>query len=93
MTAGKTNKAQKLIGLLIAGSLLSLVVGCGDNAKFNILDGTGPEPVLPDADTPTITTVNIAPAIGWPATSKHSRYRCRSIRQWLGSPTLALCAT
>jgi glucose/arabinose dehydrogenase len=67
MTAGKTNKAQKLIGLLIAGSLLSLVVGCGDNAKFNILDGTGPEPVLPDADTPTITTVNIAPAIGWPA--------------------------
>lgn len=67
MTESRSGKIPQLLGFLIAGTLLSLLVGCGNNAKLEIHDGTGPEPVLPAASSPLITTVNIAPAIGWPS--------------------------
>jgi len=67
MTESGNSKIPQLLSFLVAGTLLSLIVGCSDNAKLNILDGTGPEPNLPAANIPLITTVNIAPAIGWPS--------------------------
>lgn len=67
MNKSESSKIPQLLGFLIAGTLLSLLMGCGDNAKLKIHDGTGPKPVLPAAKSPLITTVNIAPAIGWPS--------------------------
>lgn len=66
MNKSKSSKLPQLFGFLIAFTLFSLLAGCADNAKLKIHEGTGPEPVLPAAKIPLITTVNIAPAIGWP---------------------------
>ncbi|MDP2248776.1 MAG: sorbosone dehydrogenase family protein [Nitrosomonadales bacterium] len=51
--------------MLVVASF-SLLLGCSENAKLSIIDGMGPDPVLPAAKSPLITTVNIAPAKGWP---------------------------
>jgi len=42
MTESGNSKIPQLLSFLVAGTLLSLIVGCSDNAKINILDGTGP---------------------------------------------------
>ena len=41
-------------------------VGCGDEATLPVSAGTGPNPKLPPPHATLITTVNIAPARGWP---------------------------
>jgi glucose/arabinose dehydrogenase len=41
--------------------------GCGEVAKLSVADGTGARPALPAPAPRLIPTVNIAPAIGWPA--------------------------
>ena len=46
--------------------MLSLTA-CGDTAKLQVADGTGPRPALPAPKQSLIPTVNIAPASGWPA--------------------------
>lgn len=48
-------------------AVATLLVACGDTARLTVLAGTGPQPVLPDAETALFPTVNIAPARGWPA--------------------------
>ena len=40
--------------------------GCGDEATLPVSAGTGPNPKLPPPHATLITTVNIAPARGWP---------------------------
>ncbi|HEY0425613.1 MAG TPA: sorbosone dehydrogenase family protein, partial [Rhodopila sp.] len=47
-----------------AGIALS---GCGDEATLPSSAGIGPNPELPPPHETLITTVNIAPAKGWPA--------------------------
>lgn len=45
---------------------LALLVGCGDTAKLSVAAGSGPRPALPEPVSSLITTVNVAPARGWP---------------------------
>ena len=54
--------------LVVCVLLLSsfVLAACGEMAKVSILDGTGPQPILPAPQTGLIPTVNIAPAKGWP---------------------------
>lgn len=49
---------------LLAAALLT---GCGHSARLPVSAGTGPEPVLPPPPGNPIPTVDIAPAVGWPA--------------------------
>ncbi|WP_459206337.1 PQQ-dependent sugar dehydrogenase [Pseudomonas sp. MLB6B] len=56
--------AQMRIGLLIA--LTTSLAACGESARLQVSDGTGPTPELPAPNKTLIPTVNIAPAIGWP---------------------------
>jgi glucose/arabinose dehydrogenase len=46
-----------------------LLAGCGDTATLTVAAGTGPAPELPPPHETLITTVNIAPAKGWPEAS------------------------
>ncbi len=41
--------------------------GCGETARLTVADGTGPAPQLPSPAKTLLPTVNIAPAVGWPA--------------------------
>ncbi|MEO8158284.1 MAG: sorbosone dehydrogenase family protein [Betaproteobacteria bacterium] len=53
--------------LLFCTSLLLGLAGCGDQATLPVKAGTGPDPELPPPKHTLLPTVNIAPAIGWPA--------------------------
>jgi len=39
--------------------------GCGESARLQVADGSGPAPQLPQPNQTLIPTVNIAPAVGW----------------------------
>ncbi|WP_165670639.1 PQQ-dependent sugar dehydrogenase [Metapseudomonas otitidis] len=52
---------------LLPLSLAVLCAACGERAALQVADGTGPTPQLPPPNKTLIPTVNIAPAIGWPA--------------------------
>lgn len=50
--------------------LALIVIGlsaCGDTARLQVSAGSGRQPVLPPPVNSLLPTVNIAPAIGWPA--------------------------
>lgn len=49
--------------------LLALVAlaACGETAKLDVADGTGPNPELPQPNKTLIPTVKIAEVTGWPA--------------------------
>jgi len=54
---------------VITASLLvtaTLVAACGDTATLPVADGVGPNPQLPPPHETLITTINVAPAKGWP---------------------------
>ncbi len=53
--------------LLFCTTLLLGLAGCGDQATLPVKAGTGPDPELPPPKHTLLPTVNIAPAIGWPA--------------------------
>ncbi|WNW11428.1 sorbosone dehydrogenase family protein [Pseudomonas sp. DTU_2021_1001937_2_SI_NGA_ILE_001] len=55
-----------ILTLLVAGGLAA----CGETARLQVADGTGPSPRLPEPNKTLIPTVNIAPAVGWPAGAK-----------------------
>ena len=55
-----------MLGASVAALALSLS-NCGEVAKLNVRDGSGATPVLPQPTRTLIPTVNIAPAVGWPA--------------------------
>jgi len=48
-------------------SVALVMAGCSHTADLPISAGTGPDPVLPPPADRLIPTVNVAPAIGWPA--------------------------
>jgi glucose/arabinose dehydrogenase len=53
-----------------AGALIAAAVilgACGETAKLDVAEGTGPNPKLPLPVKTLIPTVNIAEATGWPA--------------------------
>ena len=54
---------SRLVSLIV----LAALAGCGDTAKLTVADGIGPSPSLPPPNASLITTVNTAPAVGWPA--------------------------
>ncbi|RON49674.1 PQQ-dependent sugar dehydrogenase [Pseudomonas frederiksbergensis] len=56
-------KPQLVFVIALAGGL----VACGETSSLQVSDGTGPSPKLPEPNKTLIPTVNIAPAIGWPA--------------------------
>eukprot|EP01030_Chromulinospumella_sphaerica_P009013 gene9013-8822_t len=47
--------------IALAGGL----VACGETARLQVTDGTGPSPKLPEPNKTLFPTMNIAPAIGW----------------------------
>jgi glucose/arabinose dehydrogenase len=59
-------KPQLVFVIVLAGGL----VACGEHSSLQVTDGTGPSPKLPEPNKTLIPTVNIAPAIGWPAGAK-----------------------
>ncbi|XHF32713.1 sorbosone dehydrogenase family protein [Pseudomonas chlororaphis] len=59
-------KPQLVFVIVIAGGLAA----CGESSSLQVSDGTGPSPRLPEPNKTLIPTVNIAPAIGWPAGAK-----------------------
>ncbi|KMM81440.1 PQQ-dependent sugar dehydrogenase [Pseudomonas deceptionensis] len=56
-------KHQHAIVIVLAAGLAA----CGETSTLQVSDGTGPSPKLPEPNKTLIPTVNIAPAIGWPA--------------------------
>ena len=53
--------------------LLAITTGlsaCGESARLQVTDGSGPAPQLPEPNKTLIPTVNIAPAVGWPEGGK-----------------------
>jgi glucose/arabinose dehydrogenase len=53
---------------ILALSLLTfLAAACGDTARLNIAQSTGPAPALPPPVRSPIPTVQVADAVGWPA--------------------------
>jgi glucose/arabinose dehydrogenase len=59
-------KPQFVLVIALAGGLAA----CGETSSLQVSDGTGPSPKLPEPNKTLIPTVNIAPAIGWPAGGK-----------------------
>jgi len=59
-------KPQLVFVIALAGGLTA----CGESSSLQVSDGTGPSPKLPEPNKTLIPTVNIAPAIGWPAGAK-----------------------
>ena len=45
----------------------SFLGACAESARLPLAAGTGPQPELPEPRSALIPTVNIAPAVGWPA--------------------------
>jgi glucose/arabinose dehydrogenase len=68
--------------------------GCGDSARLPLLAGIGATPTLPAPNPTLIPTIDIAPAIGWPAgvtpVAAEGNAR-RGFRERARSPALALC--
>jgi glucose/arabinose dehydrogenase len=56
-------RPQVVVLLLVAGGLAA----CGESSRLQVSDGMGPAPKLPEPNKTLIPTVNIAPAVGWPA--------------------------
>lgn len=56
-------KPQLVFVIALAGGLAA----CGESSSLQVIDGTGPSPKLPEPNKTLIPTVNIAPAVGWPA--------------------------
>jgi glucose/arabinose dehydrogenase len=58
---------MSLRSLMLLALMAPFLVACGEMATLPIAAGTGPRPTLPEPRRTLIPTVNIAPAIGWPA--------------------------
>ena len=56
--------ARSCIRCVLALNLF-VVVGCGGAARLTVIEGTGPNPVLPPPETSLIPTVNVVEAKGW----------------------------
>ena len=56
---------SRRLALLAAAALV--LMACAPPADKPVTIGVGPNPQLPEPDKPLITTVHIAPAVGWPS--------------------------
>jgi len=63
--SGKRARLHLAIGLI--GGLSLALTACGEMATLPVSAGTGPHPTLPPPHQTAVPTVNIAPAVGWPA--------------------------
>ena len=54
-----------LRGPLVLAGLLVVLTGCGDTAKLPVERGIGSQLTLPDPNPSLLTTIYIAPAVGW----------------------------
>ena len=55
---------------LLLSAIAVVLSACGDVAQLPVAAGIGPHPQLPPPNPTLIPTVNIAPAVGWPANGK-----------------------
>jgi glucose/arabinose dehydrogenase len=58
---------RAVTALLLALVTTCMVGACGERATLTVAAGTGAQPTLPAPNPTLIPTVNIAPAVGWPA--------------------------
>lgn len=56
-----------LVSLALAGLVTALLSACGDVATLPVEAGIGGQPALPVPRPTLLPTVNVAPAVGWPA--------------------------
>ena len=63
------SRSERLRWIALAPLALALAA-CGERAKLQVADGTGPAPQLPAPSPTMIPTVDIATAVGWPAGAK-----------------------
>jgi glucose/arabinose dehydrogenase len=62
----RASRAMNSLRLLVLAAPLILLAACGDTAQLPVEAGMGPNPALPEPNQSLITTVNVAPATGWP---------------------------
>lgn len=62
-----TNPEIKLLNINIVLSTMLVLTACGQQATLPVAAGIGPSPTLPPPNKALITTINIAPAKGWPS--------------------------
>ena len=62
----KRERSRSCLCNTLIGLFVLTLTACGDTAKLQVADGTGPRPTLPAPKQTLIPTVNIAPATGWP---------------------------
>jgi glucose/arabinose dehydrogenase len=55
---------------LLFSAVAVVLSACGEVAQLPVAAGIGPHPQLPPPNPTLIPTVNVAPAIGWPANGK-----------------------
>ncbi|WP_333872913.1 PQQ-dependent sugar dehydrogenase [Methylobacter sp.] len=55
---------------LLLAAVSIILTACGDVAQLPVAAGIGPHPQLPPPNQTLFPTVNIAPAVGWPAHGK-----------------------
>jgi glucose/arabinose dehydrogenase len=61
-------KMRAVVGLCLAlAGAAGLLFACAERASLPLAAGFGPEPQLPEPKRGLVPTVNIAPAISWPA--------------------------
>ena len=58
---------RTLIVLAVCAGLVAVLSGCGEKATLPVKAGMGADPTLPPPHHTLMPTMNIAPAIGWPA--------------------------
>ncbi|KAB0496722.1 PQQ-dependent sugar dehydrogenase [Pseudomonas vancouverensis] len=61
---------MRTTSLALVIALAGGLAACGETSSLQVSDGTGPSPKLPPPIKTLVPTVNIAPAIGWPAGAK-----------------------
>ncbi|MGE8155019.1 PQQ-dependent sugar dehydrogenase [Pseudomonas vancouverensis] len=61
---------MRTTSLALVMALAGGLAACGETSSLQVSDGTGPSPKLPPPNKTLVPTVNIAPAIGWPAGAK-----------------------
>lgn len=61
---------MKAVHLLPLALLAMACSACAEQATLSVPQGSGPNPQLPAPNPGLLPTVNIAPAVGWPAGSK-----------------------
>ena len=69
---------------LTAISLAVALAGCGDRATKSVEEGSGPNPTLPPPHETLFSTVNIAPAKGWPDGAAPAVARGLRVAQFAG---------